>query len=364
MGMQYQALKGWPLSHRYSPYSSGGSSQCKPFASMQYTDSTAYAGLPTGPHFDHYQTSAITCSYSRPTYVPHYGLTYSEEPASHYSTQPPPPSYMLPNTDPMNNNNSCYLSGLGRAQQTSLWADPVSSAGVASTITPSSGSNTHTSYGLQENSVSIHAIDTSPTDRILPTLSASRTLAAAPQSSLDTQCLSALSHRSSLGWNTDTPSSKSGASSRTSNSTDSDSRVVSAGPFGYIDVSASTQELADTTAGMELSHSPNDLRRSSDDSRNRIGSRESHGLGHSPRDTMNYPYTSSRSIRNHQASSGRLMSGQVYHPVPNTSNARSSIQQDFSLNLHDLNHDGTWQSHSQRSSVASLSNSSSFSNIH
>lgn len=312
---------------------------------------------------DPYQTAALSCSYSRPSYVSHYGLTYSEEPASHYSTQPPP-SYMLPNTDPMNNTNSCYLSGLGRAQQTSLWHDPVSSAAVSSTMTPSRGSNTHTSYGLQENSIAFHAINTSPTDRILPTLSASRTLAAAPQSSLDMQCLSALSQPSSLGWNTDTPSSASGGSSRTSNSTDSDSRVVSSGPFGYIDVPASGQELADSTAGIDLSQSPNDLRRSSDDSRNRLGSRDSHGLGQSPRDTMNYPYTSSRSIRNHHTSSGRLMSGQVYHPVPNTSNVRSSVQQDFTSNLHDLSHESTWQSHSQRSSVASLSNSSSFSNIH
>jgi hypothetical protein len=359
--MQYN---GWQMSHRYSPYSSGGSSRPKPFTSIQYPDTSAYGGLPTGPHFDPYQSAAITCSYPRTSYVPHYGLTYAEEPSSHYSTHPPPPSYMLPNTDPMNNTNSCYLSGLGRAQQTSLWADPVSSAAVPSTMTTSAGNNTHTSYGLQESSVAFHAMNTSSIDRILPTLSASRTLAAAPQSSLDTQCLSALSHRSSSGWITDTPSSMSGSSSRTSNSTDSDSRVVSSGPFGYIDVSASTQELADTTAGIELSHSPSDLRRSSDDSHNRLASRDSHGLGQSPRDTMNYPYTSSRSIRNHRTSSGRLMSGQVYHPVLNTSNANRTIQQDCSPDLHDLSHDGTWQSHSQRSSVASLSNSSSFSNIH
>lgn len=349
------------MSHRYSPYSGGGSSRSRPTAGIQYADSTAFGGFPTAPSFDPYETPATTCSWIRPIYAPHYGLNYSEEPSTHFSTHPPPPSYMLPNTDPMNNINSCYLSSsLSRAQQATLWADPVSSAAVLPAIASSSGGHTSTAYSLQDNTTSLHAVNTSSTDRILPTPSASRTLAAAPQSSLDTQCLSALSHRSSLGWNTDTPSSTSGASSRTSNSTDSDIRIVSACPFGYIDVSSSTQGLVDATAGTEIPHSPNDIRRPSDDNRIRIASRD--GLGQSPKDAMNYPYSSGRSIRNHHCGSGRLMSGQLYHPAPTPSSTRGSIHQDFSPTLQDLNHEDTWQSHSQQSSLASLSNSSCFSN--
>lgn len=351
------------MSHRYSPYSGGNSSRSKPFASVQYADSAAYGGLPAGPQFDSYQNTPTTCSWTRPNYVPHYGLSYPDEPVSHYSTQPPPPSYMLPNTDPMSTTNSCYLSGLGRAQQPSLWADPGSSSTVAPAMTPLSGGNTNNSFGLQESSMSYHTINTS-TDRILPNLSASRTLAAAPPSSLDSQCLSALSHRSSLGWTTDTPSSTSAASSRMSNSTDSDSRVVSAGPFGYVDVSANAQELATATAVIDISHSPNDIRRSSDDNRNRNGALEIHELGSSPRDTMSYPYTSSRNIRNHHNTSGRLVSGQAYHPVSATSNTRGSLSQGCPSTLQDFGHESTWQSPSQRSSVASISNSSSFSNVH
>ena len=361
--MNYQPVRGWQISQRYAPYSGGSSNRSKPFASIQYADSTTYGALPAGPHFESYQTTPTTCAWNRPSYVPHYGLTYPEEPVSHYSTQPPPPSYMLPNTDPMSTTNSCYLSGLGRAQQPNIWADSGSSSAATPAMSLLSGGNTNTSFGLQESAISYHAINTS-TDRILPNLSASRTLAAAPPSSLDSQCLSALSHRSSLGWTTDTPSSTSAASSRMSNSTDSDSRVFSSGPFGYVDISANAQELATATSVIDISHSPNDVRRSSEDNRNRSGALEIHDLGHSPRDTMSYPYTSSRTIRSHHNTSGRLVSGQAYHPAPATSTNRGSLSQGCPPNIQDFGHEGTWHSPPQRSSVASISNSSSFSNVH
>lgn len=363
MSVQYQAVKGWQMSHRFSPYSGGGSNRFKPFSSSQCAEPTAYGGLTATSTYDPYQNTTSSCAWVRPTYAPQYSLAFADETASHYSAQAAPPSYMLPNTDPMNNINSCYLnSNLGRPQQTSLWTDSVTSSLVAPTMT-SNGGHVNTAYGLQDNATSFHAVNTSSTDRILPTPSASRTLAGAPQSSLDSQCLSALSHRSSLGWTTETSSSTSGLSSRTSNSTDSD-RVVSAGPFGYVDMSSNAQELADTTSGIEISQSPNDARRSSDDSCVQIGSHDGHRLGQSPSNLMNYPYASGRSIGNHHSATGRLISGQVYHPVPISSNTRSSIQQDCSPTLQEVNHEATWQTHSQRSSVASLSNSSGFNSLH
>jgi hypothetical protein len=360
MGVSYPALKGYQMSHRFSPYSS----RYKPFASSHCMDSAVYGGL---PNFDPYQASATICSWTRPAYPPQYGLAYSDESTSHYSTQPPTPSYMLPNTDPINNTNSCYSnSSLSRVPQASMWNDPVSSATVASAMTGSSGCHLNTAYGLQDNISSFHTVCTSPTDRILPTPSASRNLAAAPQSSLDSQCLSALSHHSSSSWNTDTLSGAAGASSRTSTSTDSESRMASADPFGYIDVSSNAQDAAESTTGIEISHSSSGNRRLSEDGCPQMGSRDNNGMDHLPTDTMSYPYTSSRTLRNHQPVSGRLISGQLYQPIPNSFSTRGSTQQDCSPNLQNMNHESTWQSqnHSQRSSVASLSNSSSFSNIH
>lgn len=355
------------MSHRYSPYSNGVSSRLKSFATPQYADSTAYNGLSAAANFDAYSTSASACSWARPNYSPHYGLSYSDEPASHYSTQPPPPSYMLPNTDPMNNLNSCYLNGsLGRAQQAGLWSDQLSSGVVASSMASSHGTHSTAAYGSHgsENTASFHAINTSSTDRILPTPSASRTLAAAPQSSLDTQNLSALSHshRNSLGWNTDTPSSTSATSSRTSNSTDSDCRIVSAGTsqemgFGYIGISHSTQDLTSMTEAAEISRSPHANRQSTDSGRRvRTISRDSSNLAPSPSDAVtNYGYSTGTWDRNHNHTLGHLMNGQLYHRVPSISTARASVQQDCAQ-------DAEWDP--PRLPRAPLSNSSSFSNSH
>ena len=274
---------------------------------------------------------------------------------------------MQPNPDHMNNINSWYPNGsLGRMQPASLWTDQVSSAVVASTLASSNGSHSTSTYGLQgsENTTSFHAVNASSTDRILPTPSTSRALAAAPPSSLDTQNLSALSHshRNSLGWNTDTPSSTSGASSRTSNSTDSDCRIVSTEAsqemgFGYIGVSSSTQDLTNMTEATEISHSTHASRRLSDGSRRvRAVSKESNGLIPSPNDTAaNYGYTTSGWDRNHNNSLGHLINGQLYHRAPNFSNARGSFQADCAP-------EGDWDQ--PRVPRTPVDNSSSFSNSH
>lgn len=357
------------MGHRFSPYSSGISSRYKSFATPQYGDSAVYGGLSTATNFDPYPTSVSTCSWPRASYPVHYGLAYSDESSAHYSAQPHPPSYMLPNTDPMNSINSVYLNNsLGRTQQTNLWTDQVSSAAVASVMATSDGSHVNSSYGLQgtENTASFNAINNSSTDRILPAPSASKVLAAAPQSSLDTHCLSALSsHRGSLGW-TDVPSSTSVGSSRTSNSTDSDTRIASAGVshdivFGY-DVSPSNQDISSNTASNETTDSPPAIRSSLDDTqRVQTVSRESNAFIPSPTDAViHYGYTSASTKwpRNH----GELTTGQPYHRIPNISTTRIPGQQCGSSISQDCSQDTSgWQSHSNR---GSLGNSSSFSTHH
>jgi hypothetical protein len=365
------------MNHRFSPYSSGVSGRFKFFATPQYGDSPEYGGLPTVTNFDPYPTSAPACSWARSSYSPHYGLTYSDEPNSHYSAQPPPPSYMLPNTDPMNNINSVYLNNsLGRAQQANMWTHHVSSAAVASTMATSNGSHANSAYGLHgtENTAPFHAINTSSTDRTLPTPSTSRTLAAAPQSSLDTHRLSALSsHRGSLGW-TDSPSSTSVGSSRTSNSTDSESRMASAGAshdlmFGYA-VSPGTQDISSTITSNETPDSPQESRRPfHDDAPVRTVSQGSNSFVPFPTEVVgNYAYTSTpKWLRNH----GSLSTGQPYRPAPSISTGRiagqqcgGSLPQDSLLQQDCSQGSSGWQSHSNRESVTSLSNSSSFSTHH
>ena len=238
----------------------------------------------------------------------------------------------------------------------------------------SNESHVNSAYGLQgtENAASFHAVNTSSTDRILPTPSASRTLPVAPQSSLDTHCLSALSsHRGSLGW-TDTPSSTSVGSSRTSNSTDSESRMVSAGAghdlmFGYA-VSPGTQDISSTTTSNETPDSPQENRRPfHDDARVRTVSEGSNSFVPSPTEVVgNYGYTSDKWPRNQ----GALSTGDLYRRAPSVSTARVPGQQcggtlpQDSLLQQDCSQGSGWQSHSNGGSVTSFSNSSSFSAQH
>ena len=149
-----------------------------------------------------------------------------EEIPNQYHGQPP--SYMLPNTDPMNNMSSCYLnSSLERVSQNGVWSDQVGNGPGSS----SSGTFVASAYPVQSHTDpgGLHPLNTSSlaigtTDRILPTPAVSRGLAAPAVSSLEslacseTAPSSAFSHRSSLGWNTDSLSSTSQASSRVSNS--------------------------------------------------------------------------------------------------------------------------------------------------
>ena len=236
--------------HRYSPYSVATPSH---YYNRQPT--SAYASYPT----------ASPSSYGQPStgyYNPEYTTPYSSSinhaqswmrtglysaynayendasttpSASNYTSQQQPASFLLPNTNPLsgtaNTSYNAVMNPYSRASS-QVWSDPnlLSSAYNAPTSTESAKmsyedhsnetpATLHASapYQLITNAASIHNSNSGVSiDRTLPT-PGHRSYSITQQSSeVDNLPLSAVSHRSSIGWSTDSASGASHVSSQTS----------------------------------------------------------------------------------------------------------------------------------------------------
>jgi hypothetical protein len=175
-----------------------------------------------------------------------YSSTYSpyDSETSPYTTQGP--NFILPNADPMAGSNSYPATTYTSRSQSQMWSDsaasmsqsqPSSQSLATGYALPSSDSmipyqNAQNStvsslksdqiYGYQPPTAQQNLYQTPPSqntvlgnDRILPTPGL-RTYAASTVSTLESLPMSALSHRSSLGWQTDASSNSSHLSSQTS----------------------------------------------------------------------------------------------------------------------------------------------------
>lgn len=156
------------------------------------------------------------------TYAPTFGLCDNGNTGS-YSQQTP--SYMQPdpNADLRSNINNSYMTSMERPQQNSLWlshldTQPLQQHSQISQIYPLTPAESTKSYHMFGGHIVSHPISNERALSIgrLHTPAVTTALPLIPSHGRDTPPLSAVSHRSSHTWNTDTASHISTASSRTS----------------------------------------------------------------------------------------------------------------------------------------------------
>ncbi|KAJ9616372.1 hypothetical protein H2200_000090 [Cladophialophora chaetospira] len=174
-------------------------SRCAPQSTLQYHT------LPSNVDYNTYTHQSTGVDW-RPPYVAHVG-PYSpypdDEESSPLITQPP--SYMLPNTDPMSANNTYYMHGHGvRPHPSSLWSEPQQ-------YVPQPASQlTGFPYTMaQEAPQSFQTIGTAAnmlSDRTLPQPVAARSYMPTPASSIDIP-VSASTQRTPSYWHSDTGTS-------------------------------------------------------------------------------------------------------------------------------------------------------------
>lgn len=173
---------------------------------------TAYSTWPNSLDYSSLSTAPASIPWSHGSYSSTYPM-YENENTNAYAAQPP--SYMLPDPDHGARHNVSYMSSMSRPQHNSLWLEQMNSASVPQQVspvyplTPAESTKSYTMLGAQPGQHTLSSERTLPQ----PTLSG---LASLPSNGHETPPLSAVSHRSSHTWNTDTASHISNASSRTS----------------------------------------------------------------------------------------------------------------------------------------------------
>ena len=238
---------GYPM--RYSPYPSYTSPYRSCYASSpsSYSPSThpTYQNMQPGIDYNSYSAPSHSLSWSRSNSYSSAYSPYDTETTSPYTSQPP--SFILPNTDPMSNGNPYLVNPYTtKSQSSQIWSEQATSithpqsasqvmaAGYAlpssdALLTYNSNQNSantalRSDHTLPYQTLSNQQPPTLGSDRTLPNPSV-RTYLPSGSSSLDRTALeglplSAVSHRSSLGsslgWQTDTASSSSHLSSQTS----------------------------------------------------------------------------------------------------------------------------------------------------
>jgi hypothetical protein len=224
-----------PYPMRYHPYSY--SSSCRyPFApsSSSYSPGhSTYQSAQNGVDYSSYGGPSQCGSWTRSnSYASPYS-PYESESTSPYSSQPP--SYMLPNTDPMTNGNPYLVNPYStKSHANQMWAEQPSSTNQSqsasqfmaasyslpssdSLITYNNSASTSLKADLPYQAVSNQQPIALNGDRTLPT-PAARTYTSSTVSTLESLPMSALSHRSSIGsgWQTEISSNSSHISSHTS----------------------------------------------------------------------------------------------------------------------------------------------------
>ncbi|ETI19913.1 hypothetical protein G647_08928 [Cladophialophora carrionii CBS 160.54] len=171
-------------------------SRCSPPSTLQYHS------LPSSVEYSPYTHQATSVDW-RPPFVGHinpYSPYPDDEESSPLVTQPP--SYMLPNTDPMATTSTFYMHGHGvRPHPSSLWPEP--QPYVSQPISLLTG----IPYTMpHESSQSFQTIGTAgslPSDRILPQPITARSYIPTPASSIDIP-VSTPGQRTHNLWHNDT----------------------------------------------------------------------------------------------------------------------------------------------------------------
>ena len=208
--------RGWHSQH-YHPYHRSRTlhhvQQPHPYMQQNnspypWSNGLEYAGMPS---------TTTTMSWPNNSYASSYSL-YDSDNTNPYGAQPP--SYMQPDPDHGARSSMNYLTSVSRTPQNSLWLDQIHSASVpqqnnqVSPVYPLTPAESTKSYSLLGGHAGQHPL--SHERGRLGTPSLSTALPSIPSNGRDTPPLSAVSHRSSHTWNTDTASHVSNASSRTS----------------------------------------------------------------------------------------------------------------------------------------------------
>lgn len=255
-------------SMRYSPYSYNPPCRYGPTASQSsYSPPTpsTYPNIHNNVEYGPYNGSNQGLSWSRTNSYSSSYSPYEAEATSPYTTQPP--NFILPNNDPMANTNPYLVSSCANKTQSNHgWSDqgvPISHSHTTSQLLtagyalPSSDplltyQNAHSSansnykndQGMSYAALTNQQPSALTSDRTLPTPGIRNYASSAHTvSTLDSLPLSALSHRSSLGWQTDTSSSSSHVSSQTSCSSSGGSQDFGAADRGSI-LQRNSQDLA------------------------------------------------------------------------------------------------------------------------
>lgn len=178
-------------------------SRCAPQPTLQYHT------IPSSSDYNPYSSQTSNVDWSRASYVGQVGhmAPYSpypdDEESSPYNAQPP--SFILPNTDPMSTNNAYLVHGHGgRPHPSSLWPEPQHYLSQpTSQLTSTAYTMTHsTPQTFQPNGTAVNL----PSDRILPQPFTARGYIPTPASSIDIP-VSTPSQRSHSYWQSDSNNS-------------------------------------------------------------------------------------------------------------------------------------------------------------
>ena len=234
---------------RYQPYPSYTSPYRTCYASSpsSYSPSahSTYQNMQSGVEYNSYSNQPQNLSWSRSNSYSTAYSPYDAETTSPYTSQPP--SFILPNTDPMGNGNPYLVNPYNNKSQSSQgWSEQPASAThsqstsqimAAGYALPSSDAlmSYHSTQSpanttlKSDHTLPYQTLNTQQppmltSDRTLPNPSTRHyghpTVSTIDRSTLDSLPMSAVSHRSSLGsslgWQTDTASSSSHISSQTS----------------------------------------------------------------------------------------------------------------------------------------------------
>ncbi|RVX72725.1 hypothetical protein B0A52_04123 [Exophiala mesophila] len=372
-------LRTWPAQqqqhhHRYSPYSHPLRYTPVPAARYSPSNSMPFPSVNSPVDYGGYGASSPNVEWSRAPFVNQYAPFGEEDDSNLYSTQPPP--YILPNTDPMtiSASSACYANSyVVRQQSGSLWPDtqqPLSQQGSQMSnqtyAVPTDASQSPLqALGITSNRTAERTLPA-------PTVRASAYMPA-PVTNIDATLLTSSTDRQSTSWSHDTSTTPPVLSSQveTANGQDHVSERRSAAyrlqelAYGHIPM------CDDMSATGLQSHTPGTLHEETNPSvepptqgSSRTCRRTfSHDSPRSGTDnvTASYGYTNGLAGRNLQvrSSSGHLSNGVLYCRTQPPVSRRESAPGDCSPGTVTSVDCSNCPTESARSSVTSISNSSS-----
>ena len=384
----------WHHSNRWQPYGHSSSyrqSYAASHPSYSPQSHASYQGLQTGIDFSPYSQTSQHGPWTRSSYSTY--SPYESENTSPYSSQPP--SFMLPDTNPMTQGNSYLINPyMSKPQSSQVWSEtaaPVSSrpAGQLSTSMYSdqtcSAYNTGSAYGtsLARSEQAMHyssaasgvGITHTMNDRTLPT-PGSRGYSIGTAVVQEAQPTSAYSHRSSIGWSTDGSSNSSHISSQTSissgsigqdyqadgNRTDRTSQDLGFNMLGFAgspQVVSSTEPMAIGTSDSALSHAqlPSAITELGSQRCRTVTQEDDQAHGSPNISTSAYGYAAAPMPRAHQhrSPSGQLSNGTTY------TRAQQSTLSHRDTSADDCGPEcSSYQPTDNRASIASINNVSTY----